>query len=310
MTTILVGVDGTDRSDDAIAFARELAALTGSEIVLATAVPYPPMALAGEGVAGIAAPAVVEEGQQRLERSAAPLRAAGLQVQCVTEPFVTPPHCLQTLAEERHADLVVVGSTHSSRWGRVLPGSTGERLLHGAPCPVAVAPAGYAASPRDAWQRIGVAYDGSAESGAALRAAAGLAHVTRARLDVISVLDAMRYGAPALMGGPGYDRLVPDLEARARQQLDAAVDELPAGVVATARLLAGDPADQLAEASAQCDLMLAGSRRYGPLRAVLLGGVTGRLARRCSCPLVITPRGVDTPLAAFVDLAVTGASGS
>jgi nucleotide-binding universal stress UspA family protein len=309
MTSIIVGIDGTDRSDDAIALARELATGPRAEIVLATAVPYPPIALVGEGIAGVAEPEVVREGEELLERTAAPLRSAGHQVHCEARPFVSAPYFLQTLAEDRHADLVVVGSTHSSRWGRVLPGSTGERLLHGAPCPVAVVPAGYAAKTPEVWHRVGVAYDGSAESRAALRAGAGLARVSGARLDVISVLDAARYGAPALMGGPGYDRLIPDLEARARRQLEAAVTELPTEVDATPRLLAGDPADQLGEASEACDLMLAGSRRYGPLRAVLLGGVSGRLARRCACPLIITPRGVEAPLAAFFDLAVTGASG-
>jgi nucleotide-binding universal stress UspA family protein len=310
MSTIVVGVDGTDRSDDAIALARELAAAGGAEIVLASAVPYPAIALVGEGVAGVVEPEVVAEAEQQLDRSAAPLRAEGIRVHCVAKPFVTAPHCLQTLAEERQADLVIVGSTHSSRWGRVLPGSTGERLLHGAPCPVAVAPEGYAAKPAAPWHRIGVAFDASAEARAALWAGAGLARLTGARLDVISVLAAAaRYGAPALMGGPGYDRLVPDLEAHAQRQLDAAVAELPSELEATGRLLAGDPADRLAEASEACDLMLAGSRRYGPLRAVLLGGVTGRLARRCACPLIITPRSVETPLAAFFDLAATGASG-
>jgi nucleotide-binding universal stress UspA family protein len=309
MSTIIVGADGTDRSDDAIALAREFATAGRAEIVLASAVPYPAIALVGEGAAAVVEPEVSAEAQRRLERTAAPLRAAGFQVDCVAQPFVTAPHCLQTVAEHRDADLVIVGSTHSSRWGRVVPGSTGERLLHGAPCSVAVAPEGYAATPHGPWQRIGVAFDGSRESRAALRAATGLARLAGARLDVVSVLDATRYGAPALMGGPGYDRLIPDLEARAQRQLDAAVAGLPDGVDATARLLAGDPADQLAQATEACDLMLAGSRRYGPLRAVLLGGVTGRLARRCACPLIVTPRGVENPLAALFDLAATGASG-
>ena len=41
------------------------------------------------------------------------------------------------------AGLIVVGSTGRGRAGRVLTGSTAERLLHGAPCPVALAPHGY-----------------------------------------------------------------------------------------------------------------------------------------------------------------------
>lgn len=53
-------------------------------------------------------------------------------------------HALHTVAESEQAAIDVVGSTHTGPLGRVLPGSTGERLLHGAPCAVA---AGESAAP-------------------------------------------------------------------------------------------------------------------------------------------------------------------
>ena len=43
--------------------------------------------------------------------------------------------------------------------------------------------------------------------------------------------------------------------------------------------------------------MLAGSRGYGPLRSVLVGGVSGRLMHTVHCPVIIVPRGVQAPLA-------------
>ena len=58
------------------------------------------------------------------------------------------------------------------------------------------------------------------------------------------------------------------------------------------------PADQLGERSESLDLMLAGSRGYGPLRSVLVGGVSGRAdCARSDCPVIIVPRGVEEPLA-------------
>ena len=60
--------------------------------------------------------------------------------------------------------------------------------------------------------------------------------------------------------------------------------------------LAGDPAQALGEHSATLDLMLAGSRGYGPLRSVLVGGVSGRLTSTAQCPLIVIARGVQTPL--------------
>jgi nucleotide-binding universal stress UspA family protein len=50
---------------------------------------------------------------------------------------------LQSTAEERHADLLVLGSSHRGAVGRVLVGSVTEQTLHGAPCPVAVASVGF-----------------------------------------------------------------------------------------------------------------------------------------------------------------------
>ena len=41
------------------------------------------------------------------------------------------------LAEIERASLVVIGSSHRGAVGRVFAGTTAERLLHGAPCPVA-----------------------------------------------------------------------------------------------------------------------------------------------------------------------------
>lgn len=38
-------------------------------------------------------------------------------------------------------------------------------------------------------------------------------------------------------------------------------------------------------------MLVAGSRGYGPLGAVLLGGTTHELLRSAECPLLITPRG-------------------
>jgi hypothetical protein len=50
-----------------------------------------------------------------------------------------------------------------------------------------------------------------------------------------------------------------------------------------------------------------GSRGYGPVRAVLAGGVSGRVAREAHCPVIVVPRGVDAPLGdLFPTAAVAG----
>jgi nucleotide-binding universal stress UspA family protein len=80
----------------------------------------------------------------------------------------SPAAGLHALAEREAPAVIVIGSSHRSNIGRILVGGTGERLLSGAPAPVAVAPAGYAGASR-AIRVVGCAFDGSPESRRALR---------------------------------------------------------------------------------------------------------------------------------------------
>ena len=62
---------------------------------------------------------------------------------------------------------------------------------------------------------------------------------------------------------------------------------------------------ELASRSKGLYLLVAGSRGYGPARSVLLGGVTGRLIRTAERPLIIVPRGHETPLSTLFGAAAT-----
>jgi nucleotide-binding universal stress UspA family protein len=97
------------------------------------------------------------------------------------------------------------------------------------------------------------------------------------------------------MGGPVYVVLSEDVERSVQTGLDALVAELPSDVTAARVRLTGEPADRLAERSAGVDLMATGSRGYGPLRSVLVGGVSGQLMRTAQRPVVVVPRGASSP---------------
>jgi nucleotide-binding universal stress UspA family protein len=53
----------------------------------------------------------------------------------------------------------------------------------------------------------------------------------------------------------------------------------------------GRPADVLIGLSEAVDILVIGSRGYGPLKAVLLGGVSDQVIRSAACPVVVVPRG-------------------
>ena len=81
----------------------------------------------------------------------------------------------------------------------------------------------------------------------------------------------------------------------------------PARTTVFARI-EGDPVEQLTEASAGLDLLVVGSRRYGPLRSALLGGVSGPLIERAACPVLVLARGVHVPAGVREPAATVNAS--
>jgi len=286
MTTILIGVDRTERSEDAIAFGSQWAEAVGATVIVACAFPYRDLPSRSSSPAlrqALADEARSTASEMRAKLTGVPEERSTIQI--VANP--SPAHALHDLAEAEHADLIVVGSTHTGRAGRVLPGSTGERLIHGAPCAVAVVPKDYHGRPL---RRVGVAYNATDEATGALAAGTELAAALGAELELIGVVAPDSYDTPTLIGAPSTATLREDVERHVQESLDAAT---PAGA-ANVRL-SGAPADELARYSERLDLLVTGSRGYGPLRSVLVGGVSGRVIRSAQCPVVVVPRGVTAP---------------
>ena len=75
------------------------------------------------------------EVEQRLESSAQPLREAGVSVEILgLEGY--PPEVVIDKAHENAVDLIAMGTHGRTGLTHVLLGSTAERVIHRAPCPV------------------------------------------------------------------------------------------------------------------------------------------------------------------------------
>jgi nucleotide-binding universal stress UspA family protein len=292
---IIVGIGEADASGDAIALATRLAKAAGSaaELVLVAAYPYDPSPTR----------ALNAEYESYLREAAESVLAArraeigeGTPVTTHAIAEITAAKGIQLIAEQEEAALIVLGSSHRGTVGRVLAGSTAERLLHGAPCPVAVAPKGFHTGGERSIATIGVGYDGGAEAAAALDAALAMASALGASVRIIEIVDVRWTGMAAMTTGPGFTVPPDDQAERTREQLAGLVASLPAGVAAEAVVVAGEAEHELAEQSDGVELMVVGSRGYGPHRAVLLGSVSGRLVRDAACPVIVVPRGVGSPL--------------
>src|SRR6185295_734054 len=187
--------------------------------------------------------------------------------------------------------------------GRVLPGSTADRLMHGAPCPIAIVPHEW----EDGGLRtIGVAYVDTDEGRDALRSAHALARRAGARLRILTAVKAglAAFGETEATTSVQPGKGVTDLEGELRTQAETAsraqAEALGDGVPLEIDAFVDDPADALIRVSEHLDLIVCGSRGYGPLRSVLLGGVSRRLAADAHCPVVVLPRGVKDSLEALM----------
>jgi nucleotide-binding universal stress UspA family protein len=197
---------------------------------------------------------------------------------------------LQRAIDAEHASLAVVGSTRRGVVGRVAPGTTAQRVINGCACPVVVVPHGHD-SPR--LSVIGVAFVPTPEGRRALRASAAVAHMAGADLRVLTVVKP-GLGADA-SAGPTRAAV-----ERNRAQLEAtladAIAELAHDAKADGEVMVDDPADALLSVSPNVDLLVMGSRGYGPGLAVLLGGVSRRVTMAARCPVLVMPRGSTSAL--------------
>jgi nucleotide-binding universal stress UspA family protein len=292
---VLVGVALDERDAAPLALGRTLAALTTGRLALLHAYPYEPLTMRapayGEGLRRQAADGV--------EQLAASL-AGDLEVTVHTYPRISVARALHEAAQALRAVALVVGSSRGGTLGRVLPGRTAERLLGGAPCPMAISPNEASGRAEDV-SRIGAAFDGTPESDDALETAIALARAADAKVTTYTVFEpidtAPAFTAPGWVAPQSY---LEDYRERAERTARTAAQRVPEDLLGATRLLTGDAALVLSDVSSEVDLMLCGSRGYGPLRALLLGSVSARLVRNAACPLVITPRGHGGELAARV----------
>jgi nucleotide-binding universal stress UspA family protein len=305
---ILAGYDPRSRDRAPIRFGLAMARLTGAPLLVACVQRDPlPIMLGSDQTVEYAVaqldPDLVDDCFEALDEIDAESRASGVRVDAVRLTGTSAARALHEAAEREDAGLVVAGSSRRGAPGGLLLGSTTERLIGGAPCPVTVVPAGWA---QDELRTIGVAYVDSEEGHEALRGAVAIARRTNATVRAFTVV---RPGLSLQLEAGAYEKdhvkTVEEVEGdrllRAEQQLREAVGELDDDVHVEIEAVAGEPADVLADLSRGVDVLICGSRGYGPLRAVLLGSVTRRLANEAHCPLIVLPRGVRSTLEALVE---------
>lgn len=280
--TIVVGSDGHERGRGAVSLAHAIASAAGARLVLVGVHHNPPLPL----------PSTYAEQRAELEHALRAVRdELAPEARIRIAAALSPAHALRHVAEAEKADLLVVGSRHRRRLQHILESDHAMQVLHGAPCAVAVAPDPLA--PHSQLQRIGVGIDSTPESELALGMALDLAQRTGASLWLHVVVDDTvgSWVGLAPMASPAdvFEQVIDDRLTAARELLAERLERCQ-GVPADGTVVVGSPTGELILASEGLDLLVLGSRRWGPVRRLALGSTSERVIRHTACPVLVPPR--------------------
>jgi nucleotide-binding universal stress UspA family protein len=204
---------------------------------------------------------------------------AGPDTHFVIGPLRSTADATDAVITEK-ADLIVMGSAKDA-----------SHLLHGCEVPVAIAPIGLSDGAEDRLRVIGVGFDGQPESAVALRMAEQVALEHDATMRVFAVAPPNVWASSRIEPSPEEYRQL--LQESLGEQLREQVETLDSGVRAAASVIKGDPIEELTARTREgLDLLVVGSRGYGPLRRVLFGSVSSRLIETAECAVLVVPRAV------------------
>jgi nucleotide-binding universal stress UspA family protein len=296
---VMVGVDTRSGGQDAVKLARQLVSPDGRLTLVHVddqgAAIFERNLRFGYDAAGHAATTKLLEKERR---------DAGPHVGLLRVTAASTGEGLHRVTEAHAADLLVLGSCSRGRVGRAMLGDDTRESLNGASCAVAIAPAGYAALKRDL-AVIGVAYDGSRDSVAALAAARALAAASGAAIQVCEVvsLPSYAYSSAFVLGW------VENIEAA----VTAAQARLDALDGVDGRAVYGVAGEELAAFGRDVDVLIIGSRGYGPARRLIHGSTSNYLLGHARCALLVLTREAATDAAETgeeADHAAVAGSGS
>ncbi|SKC74628.1 universal stress protein [Krasilnikoviella flava] len=289
MRGIVVGVNGSAESDEALDWAMREAASAAVPLTLVMVA-----AGAGKGADAAAHEAALapehEEAQGLLDAARA---RTGLDVEG-TVTAAPGPAADRLLELGSDADMLVLGRRRRGRLGRAVLGSVSTTVVEHAGVPVTVVrhgdPDGAAEDdvPAEATPRIVVGVDTSTPSVAALRHACQVAARTGASIDAVFAWQITTL-AP-LPGSWGWAPPVDDYEKFAADSLAEAVRS--AGVTLpperlTRRVVHGQAAKQLVAAAHGAERLVVGARGLGGFDRLLLGSVSRQVLDFAPCPVTV-----------------------
>lgn len=284
---IIVGVDGSDPSMEALRWAAYEARRRNADIRVVSCYTVP-----GYGSSVAVYPNAIDI--ETLEEGGNAVVGRALEVVAAIDPKLVVDGTVEMCAAVRGVteaaesdDEIVVGATGHTGFLDGLLGSVTTGVIHRAHVPVIVVPSKPPAEVGDTMKKIVAGVDGSPGSLHALNWAYDEALLAGAELTVVHGWVYPYVGARTGVSEP-----------RSQMQLDA-MDELKTSLDSLGSRLSGGlvhihpkltehaPAEALLEESTDADLVVVGSRGRGGLRSLLLGSVSRTVVHHAICPVAI-----------------------
>jgi nucleotide-binding universal stress UspA family protein len=282
LTHIAAGADGSDEGKDAVAVAAGLASLAGAGLSLVNVFPTTLFPTAGTDDRAT----LRKQADESLRRDRDELAPDAI-IHSVADLSVS--RALMHFAQKTHVEMIVIGSSPDAPPGRARIGRRGRQLLHDMPFALVLAPRG-SRTRKFAVGRVGVGDDGGPEATVARDVAIRLCRAASETLVIKSVIDnsfpilagAAPEALPEYEAGWEYERS----QAESKLEQQAAQLDVPTEISS----VLGDPGRELRSLSDDVDLIVVGSRRWGPIARIVTGGVGETLVADAGCPVMIVPR--------------------
>ena len=288
---------GTSLTAESHRFMRSSLAVTRAltaKVHLVHVMPFEPLSFGFDGGFGVD---VVASLRSRKEVDlAAEIREAGVLEHEILGADVrvgTPHQVLAESAADIGVDMIIVDATDDHDRERDVLGSTADRLIRSAPCPVLILRTGMPIPPR----RVLTPVDFSPTSALALatgvRFLRQLAAKGSSAIESLFVLSEITRQLDSRFSPQHVDRMAK--EELLRFTLEH-TSEWP-GTIET-KLRIGDARRQLQRELEQqpFDLVVVGSHGHGLLHRALIGSVAGQLARQANCSVLFVPHATDVPM--------------
>lgn len=291
--TILVGVDGSKESFEALQWGASRAKQTGAklQILCAYALPSYTSASLESGYSVVDQDSIKESAQSVVREAAKRIKDFGVELELLV---VAGDSTAVLVSMSKKVDLIVIGTRGGGGFADRLLGATSSALPAYARCPVVVVPRCPEESSFLPVERVVVGVDGSKASLVSLTAAAKETKLWDAELTAIQAVPIIGGGSMLAWIPATIDRDTIFNEVRQDLRELCAQVEQETEVAIRSHALDGNASSLLIEFSTAVDLVVVGSRGRGNLAGVLLGSTSQSVLSHCACPVMVVPSGEVT----------------